>query len=402
MSTGIKIRSEQAGFAERLREAWIALRYQHPILASLADGDRLVYHIADELEIEAWLNETFFVHTTNTTARELYGTVPRPFKRVVCHVLPHSQEILLQGTHAHLDGIGSVTLFDNLLRLLNETQKVVFGNEGKNLIPPFSTITQITKPTAQQKTRWDLNLSSWISSQPTLRLNAANVDQMPSRSHVRSLTFSEISTTDIVKSARSLGFTVTHVVQAAVALAGRIHGAVPEQDSFATFAIYNGRGYCDPRYDPSTLVGAHVFAAPTKFQIGSFFTTAQSVREKFVEERADRYSLTMTPTFMQTMPSILAAPQPVPSSIPLLSSFGNLDGRLQKKYGTNELLDYFCTLDEVTPDVYIGMWTFRNKLTIQIGFNGAFHEAKSIEWLMNLIKEQLAEGLGLQLEVEMS
>ena len=153
LSTGVKIRTYRATFAEDLKVVWIALRYRHPIMATEINDDKLVYQTAEGSELERWLEETFVVHPSNISGAELYGTTPRPLKRVICNVLPHTQEIVIQGTHAHLDGLGAVTLVDNLLQMLSKRSSslVVFGDEAKNLLPQFSKSPRSQPPPLNNK-----------------------------------------------------------------------------------------------------------------------------------------------------------------------------------------------------------------------------------------------------------
>lgn len=416
LSTGVKIRTCRATFAEDLKAVWVALRYRHPILATELDDNKLVYQTADGSELERWLEETFIVHPSNISGAELYGTTPRPLKRVVCNVLPHTQEIVIQGTHAHLDGLGAVTLVNNLLHMLSKRSSslVVFGDEAKNLLPQFSNIAQIPLATPEQQARWDASLKTWVNAVPTLRLAATNTSSIPGRSRMASLIFTEASTGSIITASRKLALTVTHAAQAAIALASRTHGGDTEHTTFPVFAIYNAREYCTKTCpDASSLVGPHLVGTPIAIALGSFLSTAQSARQHFVSDRVGRYALTMWPTFATVMPQLLAAPQAVPPSAPMLSSFGNLDGRLQRFYGEKgagkgggveekgiEVEDFWCTLDEATPNFYVGMWTFRGRLRLQVGYNEVYHERESVERWLGLVKEELEGGLGVALEVE--
>ena len=411
LSTGIKVSTERANFTEDLKFAWIALRYRHPILATQFEEGKLVYNTADEIELKQWLKETFIVHPPNMTGSELYGTTPRPLKRVICNILPHTQEIVIQAMHAHLDGLGAVTLFDNLLRMLNQPQQApIFGDEAKNLLSPFASLARLSGPTPEQQARWDQSLDTWLNAQPnTLRLAATNTEDIPGRSRMHSLTFTEASTARIISASSELGLTVTHAAQAAIALATRAHGGKTELSTLATFAVFNAREYfMDSCSDASALVGPHLTASPVTFKLGSFLTTAYGVRDTFVSLRADRYIFTMGPTFSTTIPRILATPPPIPTSDPLLSSFGNLDGRLQRSYEANEtdgkkrihVDDFWCTLDETTPDFYVGLWTFRGRLRFQVGYNEKYHDRESVGRWLSLVRGELEAGLAVRLEVE--
>lgn len=410
LSTGIKMRTERVTFTEDVKSVWIALRYRHPILATQVEDGKLVYNTADKIELRKWLKETFIVHPPDMTGSELYGTTPRPLKRVICNILPHTQEIVIQAMHVHLDGLGAVTLFDNLLRMLNQPQKApIFGDEDKNLLPSFASLARAPVPTPEQRARWDQSLNTWLNAHPTLRLAATNTEDIPGRSRMHSLTFTEASTARIVSASRGFGLTVTHTTQAAIALASRAHGGNTEHNTFATLAVFNAREYCaDSCPDASALVGPHLMALHVTFNLGSFLTTAYGVRDAFVSNRADKYVLAMGPTFTTTIPRILATPPPIPASAPVLSSFGNLDGRLRRSYGANEtdgkrvihVDDFWCTLDEAIPDFYVGLWTFRGRLRLQVGYNEKYHERESVKRWLDLVRGELEAGLAVRLEVE--
>ena len=311
--------------------------------------------------------------------------------------------------HLNLDGLGGVTLFDNLLRLLSNPQPAPwFGDEAKNLLPPFSVLSQPPIATPQQQTRWEQSLETWLGAKATpLRLAAKNMSEVPGRSRMLSLTFSESSTDDIVLSSRKFGLTVTHAIQAAICLASRIHSGNTECKTFPTLAIYNSREYCtELAPDASTLVGLHLTATPITIKLGTFMETASSARELFVGDHADKYALAVASNFTDTMPKILATPPPMMPAAPQLSSFGNIDPRLQKTYADKvtkkdiEVEDFWCTLDQCTAELSTGVWTFRGKLRMHVGYNEIYHEEGSIRRWLALVKGELEQGLGLGLEVE--
>ena len=421
LSSGIKICTSSPTFVSDLRDIWAILRYSSPILACEIQDGQMIYHVpSSESDLSEWLKETFIVHATATSAREVYGMTPRPLTRVVCHILPLTQEILLQGTHAHLDGLGVVTLFDNLLRLLASPstlrQQPIFGDEAKNLLPPLSTMTNAL-PTPQQMKRWKRDLNAWVGAMPTFRLGASNTDRIPGRSRLTSLEFTPVSTSAIVGACRKNNLTVTHALQAAIALATHSHGSpqLPNlQKTFATFAIYNARPpiLSSNFYKSSELVGPHLNAGLALYKVGSFFDTAASVRDTFSSHREHKFALATFHSFCTDIPPILATPTPIPSAAPVLSSFGNLDARLQHRYSYEvkeiddekqnevECLDFWCTLDEVTPDVYVGMWTFRGRLRLEVGYNEVYHTEESIQRFLGAVKEEVEKGLELLLEVE--
>ncbi|KAL8831676.1 MAG: hypothetical protein Q9191_000721 [Dirinaria sp. TL-2023a] len=424
LSAGIKVRTASPTFISDLRDIWATLRYNNPIIACEMQDGQMTYRVPGSAsELSQWLEATFIVHPTATSARELYGETARPFTRVVCHVLPLTQEILLQGTHAHLDGLGTVTLFDNLLRLLatpsSQRQKPNFGDEAKNLLPPLSTITNAPLPTSNQIERWKQDLNAWVGAMPTRRLDTFNTDRAPGRSRVTSLAFTPASTSAIIAASRKKNLTVTHTLQAAIALATRSYDAAQPPSSqnptLSTFAIYNTRSaaLASNPYKPSELVGPHLTAGLAVYNVGSFLDTAASVRDTFNSHREQNYALAMLPALCAEIPPILATPTPVPSAAPILSSFGDLDVRLQRRYCSEvegayggdrgievQCLDYWCTLDQLLSDVYVGMWTFRGGLRVEVGYNEVYHTKASIQRFLGGVKDQVEKGLGFCLEAE--
>jgi hypothetical protein len=218
---------------------------------------------------------------------------------------------------------------------------------------------------------------------------------------MQSLTFSALSTSLIVQTAKQNGLTPTAVAQAALALAARKHGSSSEKDSMATLALYDVREYVD-HLPGETLVGPHVAALPIVLPLDDFLPTAKTAQELFVTGKQNRYALHVSPLFSDAFPRLLSAPVPVPSSNAQLSSMGRLDHMLGERYGADiSVRDFWITLDMATPDTVVLMWTFKGQLTFAVGFNEVFHDYASMRWLLTLVKEEIEAGLSLELEAEL-
>ena len=88
----------------------------------------------------------------------------------------------------------------------------------------------------------------------------------------------------------------------------------------------------------------------------------------------------MLPAFTQAMSPIVETPPAILPYTPLLLKFGNLDRRLPRRDGEHGdgngeigFLDFWCTLDQATPDVYVELWIFGGRLMLQVGYNEIFH-----------------------------
>ena len=410
MSNGIKIHSDSPTLIDDVKNAWIALRYKHPVLSSQIEDDRWVYDVPNQAELERWLGETFFVHNTSKTSRELYPELQtRPLKKAVLHFLPQTQEVLLQSPHTHMDGMGVMVWYDNFMQELVAPSLPVFGDEGKNLLPPLTPIAHIPQFSPAQKERWDKNANEWLSDMPTIRLKSKSND-MPGKSTMKWLRFSESDTLKILGAVKKHGLSVSSAAQAAISLAARIHGGDLSKSSCATIALYDAREYISPKYAHSDLVGPHTFATPIKFPLGTFVETATIAKELFVSEKAGKYALSMSPYYTSEFPRLLTATPPPGESRPSpsnahLTSLGSLDRLFKAQYsgpaGSVELCDLWIALDIMTPDMLVAIWTLNGQLTIQADYNEAFFSGVSIQQYLELVKKQLEEGLEIELSPEM-
>ena len=408
-TTGIKLSTERVNFVEEVKAAWKALRYDHPGYAALIQDGRWIYTVADEAELVSWMEETFVVHDGSKTASQLF-----PFeessRRVVLHVLPHTQELALQAPHTHVDGIGMITFFDHLLRHIvnpSPTSPPAWGTEASNLTPMLSFTAHIPTMSPTQKALWDTNLQAYLSAFPTVRLHNENKGTPATKTTMQYLRFTRAETASIVTRCKQLGFSVTAAAQAAISHAARIHGQTLDQRTHATLAIYDARGYIDPAEFPHhKLVGPHTFAMPTVFPIeDSFVATARRAYEIFRRYKTQGDMLrACSPLWGSEIPAIMGAP--LPAEMPVmadlqLSSLGVMDKYLKPVYegqrGKIEVQDLWITLEMLSPNIAVEMWTFDGRLTIMPIYNQRFHRRESVTALCALVQEQLRQGLGVDL-----
>ena len=407
---GIKIETKPEHFVEEVRQAWRVLRYDHPNLSAFIENERWVYHVADEQELSQWLEETVRVHNVPRSARELWPFETSPNKRTVLHVFPQTQELVVQGPHTHLDGIGMAKLFDHFLRLLVNPSPAEpsWGDEGKNLTPPLTITARVPEYTAEQKRAWTEALSHFMSQLPTIRLHNENPGAPATRAKLQWLTFTREETASIAAKSKQLGFTVTAAGQAAISRATRIHGGA-DSTTHATLAIYNGR-----EYGPNeNFVEPHVFGMPVVFPItGSFAETARQAGEVIAGFKKSDLIRASSPLWATDIPAAFSTPMPPGLPVPAdlqLSSVGIIDRHLRIAYegpgdgglARVEVHGIWIALDVLTPNVAMEMWTFRGELVMQLMYNEAYHSEESMARVLRLIREQLEEGLGVNLGLDL-
>ncbi|EFR01003.1 hypothetical protein MGYG_04005 [Nannizzia gypsea CBS 118893] len=414
-TAAIKIKTEREDFSKDIKNVWTALRYEHPNYSAFVQNDRWIYNVADEQELGSWLQETFHIHDVEESARQLYPFKTNPSQRAVLHVLPRTQEIVLQAPHTHVDGIGMVTFFNQMMQLLvAPPARPNFGKEGSHLVPPISKTAEIPEYTISQKVAWDAALVKFRSQFPTVSLRPDNAGALPAKyTKLQWLTFTAEETARIAAKSKELGFSVTAAAQAALSHATRVHSQVRNK-THSTLAIFDAREHINPNlHPPHKLVGPHVFAMPVVIPVTSFVETARQTKKVFIDCKKDDLVRAVSPLFSSDLIATLSAPRPPQMRISgqlQLTSLGILDKHLNTVYRSSEqksggrtqleVQDLWLAPDMLTPDITADVWTFRGQLHIQLAYNGAFYHDESVAFLLRLIQKQFAQGLSLDLETD--
>jgi hypothetical protein len=393
ITAAFKIAFKSSDITAAAQEAWKTLRYDHPTLASTVEGDKKVYRVADEEELNRWLKTTFIVNDHSATSRELYSTL-RPVKQITLHLLLKSHELVLQSPHNRIDGIGCILLFNNLLSILASPRRIEFGDEAKNLSPPLKVAAQLPPATEVQDAKFDAQVQQWLQSFPAVGLAVPSFEKIPGATKIRHFTLSKEETSHVLSARKNHGLTTTHVVHAAAILAAKKHGCHPDGKKYASFGLFSLREWCDTPFN----TGKHANAVysnvwPCVVTPTNLLDTAKELKTFYTTTKADQDVPAMLgPGLMKLIP-IFATTPPVPPSEPFISSLGHIDSRIQKTYGSIEVQDFWLATNILTAQVMTYIWTFQGQLTVEASYNEEYHTDESIEHFLQMTKAILLEEL---------
>ncbi|MCJ1293076.1 hypothetical protein MMC34_004629 [Xylographa carneopallida] len=397
----IRIEYPGSDLVEATRQAWKWIRYQNPMLASTTRDGRRSYQVANETELESWLQETFIVHDSTENghqdAKQLQPTL-RSIRRATLHLLPRTQEIVLQVTHDLIDGIAVQYLFDQLLSLLAAPPvEVVFGDEAENLAPPLQIAAHISSTDLDHLSKTQAMYGHWIGSMPTVGIAMTATGSVLGNTLWQRMQLSENDTARVIAAAKQRGLTATHVVQAASVLAARKHGGHLEEKNYVSFALFGLRDLCDPQY--RKMAAPYFTCMPLVLTPASFIDSAQQVKDYFSEWKADMTSrLPIIEPSSATFLQLVSTPPPEPTNMMSVSSLGLFDPKLKSVYGNVKMTDFWMTFETPSSGLSGFMWTRAGMLTCEFCYNEAFHQEESIARYLEMMKEILFEGLGLKEE----
>jgi len=266
-----------------LRYGWKRLRSEHPTLAAPVEWDpstkkcKKVYKaLSNKEDVDSWMRGTFnkietgqygleFANSDPPVGRyaTLYLVIPPPVQHPEANEIKY--DIVFRSHHDLIDGIGTLQLFNNLFLhagiafdSFGVELDVVFGEEARNLSPPFRIAASIPpKPSVTQVK----NLEATQKADAAARYGAEALGlpfhpntTMPRNSQHTVIYLTANETKAVLSKCKVSGATPTHAFHAGIALAVRDLQAKDEQErnaKYISYALVNLRSSCMPPYNTS-------------------------------------------------------------------------------------------------------------------------------------------------------
>lgn len=426
---GIKISTNRSAqdFVSNVKQAWKALRVELPSLSAKIESGRWVYRAVNENDWDEWLNETFHVHKTGQSARQLFPLAESPIpQRAELHALPSTQEILLMVPHTHVDGLGMAMFLDQLMHKLVEPQEtnveLTTGKESVHLIPSVAVTARIPqKMTPFQHEIYEKSMLDFFSDRPSIKLATRNARMPAGRTKLKWMTLSAEQTSTLAARCKELGFSVTSAMQAALGRTCRIQSGQSQIENHCNMAIYDARSKHVnlQKYPLERLTGSYIFVMPALFKHPlnqSFVDSAKAAMAEFFRftnnDVVCAASQHFGPDLMRLLTAAACQPGAKSKDTPgdlNHSSLGIIDKWVKSKYQDTkgsgcpaiEVLDLWFALDLLHPNILVDTWTFKGMLSVELVYNETFHGEDSVSLICSLIREQLTQGLHLDLDFSM-
>lgn len=434
-----------------LRHGWLALRYDHPTIASRVSHDPATGRVIKsyrtclgDKERDAWLAETFVPIRTGETGEEWANSDP-PAPKVptlfVLHPTVASSavrlDLVLRSPHEIVDGIGTLHMFNNLMRLVANAYEagsafkipIFDGSETKNLSPPFRVAANVpTELTERQKQHLaEQNAHKAAASQDDGDIKVLGVPYQqgtdaPGKHQRIALDFSERDTAALVAACKGLKATVTHAFHAAIAMAVR---DVQERKSeaqkvrYVNYILRNERKSCvDPYNTPKHAVAVYHSVSGRALTVDmtlpvagdainpadrviEFRTIVEKMRHFYeaVRDDKDHYALSL-PIWEAGCPELPKSeafppvPPPNPKPSASISSMGNVDAIIASEHGQISVDKPWVTGEELGNGLGLFLGTFRSKLSLSAAYNDAWHSKSEVEDFVYRCRDIVLAGVG--------
>jgi len=451
----------ERNFENALRDAWTRLRFDHPTMASWVEYDgkqpRKIYESVNiqcggSKRVEEWLNGTFCPVVTQQTGLEWCNSDPPVPRLPTLFVIKTSQrtnngeeseafhrDLVLRAPHNIIDGIGTLLLFNNLLKHASKAysspqpQVLSWGEEQKNLSPSFRVAAALPDAIAPQQLERIENIvlanADLRRGIPIMSVPFKNVDDMPGKHQRLSSTFSAAETAAILAACRSRSLSVTHAYHTAIAMA--VRDAQPSQPTpslnrYINYCLINERAHCKAPYSSAahavavyhSVSGAHLALDLTipgdnprtlADDKVDFERLAPIVKRYYTSIRNDtshpplvpHYFTMATPKDPRIRDSTAETPAPLPpnneSPSVSISSMGRVDDLVAAQYGDLRVHDPWVTGEELGTGIGAFLGTFNGELHLSAAYNEAFHEEAEVKAFLARVQEIVVSVLGISL-----
>lgn len=434
-----------------LRHGWLALRYDHPTIASRVSQDPATGRVIKsyrtclgDKERDAWLAETFVPIKTGETGEEWANSDPPAPKVPTLFVLNPSVassaarlDIVLRSPHEIVDGIGTLHMFNNLMRLVADAYEadsafrlpIFDGSETKNLSPPFRVAANVpTELTERQKEHLsEQNAHKAAASRDdgdikVLGLPYQQGTDAPGKHQRIALDFSERDTAALVAACKGLKATVTHAFHAAIAMAVRDvqqRNSEAQQVRYVNYILRNERRSCvDPYNTPKHAVAVYHSVSGRALtvdmtlpasgdainpadRVSEFRSIVEKMRHFYeaVRDDEDHYALSL-PIWEAGCPELPKSeafppvPPPNPKPSASISSMGNVDAVIASKHGQISVDKPWVTGEELGNGLGLFLGTFRSKLSLSAAYNDAWHSQSEVEDFVHRCRDIVLAGVG--------
>ncbi|RYP90948.1 hypothetical protein DL770_002953 [Monosporascus sp. CRB-9-2] len=443
---------------DAVRKGWVALRYDHPTIASRVVQDpetgkfSKIYRTSKtDAQRDQWLENTVKVVSTGQTGMEWANSdppVPDLPTLFIIRPPPSStgsrvvrRDLVLRSPHDIIDGIGTLYLFGNLLDHVSRSfaegnsyqLPVLDGSEASNLSPPFRTAANVppTLTEAQQRRLSDNAVQNAAAAEGDESLTVLGIPFKPGATlpgkHQRiALTFSKEQTSRLLAACKAAAATVTHVFHAATAIVVRDIQERPPTTScvrYVNYILKNERANCVEPYNTSKHAVAVYHSVSGKSltvdmawpgaddsdasqesgRKKEFLDAVQIMKDFYDEVRNDSEHYALVPSIFAAgtpaLPSPTTGPPPVPppktKPSVSISSMGRIDPVIKPTLGDIEAYNPWVTGEELGNGLGLFLGTYRGELCLSAAYNDVWHDEEEVFGFLKRCEDVVFRGLSI-------
>ncbi|KAF3135227.1 hypothetical protein TWF703_006141 [Orbilia oligospora] len=381
-----------------IKDAWIGLRYAHPMIGCTITTTGLEYEVPNAEELQKWADETVIYDNSGRSGKDLLlekVSANAPAARLF--FMPHRREIVIVLRHDMTDGMGSLILLNRLIKILRQEKDVPrFGDEPTRLTPSLSEIMHAENPSI------DATKEAHLVKENFTKLRAMSLKTNPNQSNMLGNLpnyvheFSEEETSTILKACKERGITIINVSNAAMAKT-LLELSGEESGRFCSIGAVNLRDVLPAPYNtPERGVGNLSIPTFPAFPVttsSNFLELARRVEglhsywkyKKNAIECIGALPELVEEGFTTAVKNGITVP-----SIVAVISLGIIE-----KYLSEPVQDFLFNVRFAMSTCAMYVYTSGSRLKFLLCYNSGFHEKQSIKVLVDTAVRHVYQGLAL-------
>ncbi|KAM0521245.1 hypothetical protein ACHAPE_002721 [Trichoderma viride] len=442
---------QETDIATRLGHAWTSLRFQHPGIAIVFNGELLEYVVPDRPALEKWASETFMLVKDDgkTTAGDVIARLS-PTPQATLHYLEGHDTVILHTAHWRTDGYGALQLLNDFLQLAvkqndtNNPGNLAWGEEVSRL--PVSVEEALLVPPSPAPAAVVAEAKRCFAT-TALALGAVGLSYLGDAAtkargtRGETIRLSRTETEAIIFGCKARGLSFEAALHASIAAVA--FKAASSRDNQAVAGVV---GVTDSRRYTSTIrrslreavseVSGTLASFAALYTSGWFVAVeegrpwgehaalfekeyASSLSKEFLLARRTYANLVLERLRNPPQPSSTTGGGVLPSGIDI-SSVGDatvlvdpihrnpgpgLEKQGRQGYEDDientrglEVLRVSVGVETITRHTYCFVWMFRDQLELNLVYNEAFYESHTIQALLTQIKEDLVDQISQKME----
>lgn len=397
----------QEDLSSLCREAWKALRFDHPTIAAyIVDDQTLVYEVPDHAALEKWASETFQVVEDKTADEIIPHMRPGSFAAMI--YLPQASQLLFHSQHWRIDGIGAFIIMDEFCALAARSSPldistISWGQETVRLTPPVEEAAHVpTDPSAADKLRGQQCLQTFGAAAGAIGIASyTSSEVLPAGTRSARLSLNQKDTSVVIAACKARRVSVTAAVHASIAAANYVLAAPENRSKHYTSTIrYSFRPFlpdpCSGREYASTLyTTGWMKAVPAE---SSWEERAKAYHEEYHKGLSSdyisahrEYALGLC-NLLRNMPQGGEPPTDVD-----ISSMGVAEKFIAREQGTAErglrVDGVSIGLEMANRQCVCHLWTFRDQLCLNLVYNESFYNKADMETFLVTVRDSLLQEL---------
>ncbi|VUC37199.1 unnamed protein product [Clonostachys rosea] len=427
-----------------LARAWEIVGHRYPALGSTlsgpdpSDSQGRPTLVVPQYEGGDWLDKTFSSHPDCGSVDDLLADMGRP-STLRCCWLPKLSQLMIRTSHWRIDGIGLALLAN----VLSETVANVIRGGLSAPLPQdaFSSIPPSLESLARSKIDIHSNagpdklrmaidevVTSFAHGLPGIGLptRQASESHLPGPSARAAVTLDKETTSRVASASRSLGFSVTCAVHAAIIRVVSSFEQKSHARKYTSFGPLNLRDNLSMKDIPGGSQPHGVLQSGLPISLDAFTTErtstpndrrdfksiAHELRESYAADLESFHQLEGGghASFLEGAQSYISrllqmlkdAPQPDAAQIttPDLSSLGKLEKFMQHEYSVTEnpeepqleLSNYWMGIEVLTRILVFHLWSWKGELVLSVSWNRSYYEREFVTSILDsVVKEMLDE-----------